>query len=609
MVIIVKIKIFPLRDFVRVNGLDGSLLERCEMADAIYSGAVELLAARNSAASFQIAILPESGVISSLSIRSSGLTSGEGAVIPAENLDFFTQWFHRVDNLLVPDLLIPLKEGFPAFQIPMDRDYLPDQRAGAVWADLWIPADFSQGCYEGTIQVTADGEEAEILLRCEVIDAALPDKPVITADLNNYADSISPAFASLRDNPQRYRDGSYLAVEREFYRMAREHRGLFHNLPYRHSGHMPESFAPELEGEGKFIRVKNWESFDRHFGPYFDGSAFQGCRGGGHPVEFSYLPFHLGWPGDYAKWGQKGYRTEYRRILTEFVRHFEEKGWDSTVFEILLNHKKDYRFYPYTVDEIWYDHDQDVVDAYYDVIRDIFDTSGSKFVFRMDSSNHYGNHFDHRFSDYCGMWVAGWAMFNWFPESVPVMREKDNILWIYGSVLQSLEESLTSLFVWPVQALMTGATGFTVWNANGFGDDPLLCPVARGGEALFYPGSHFGIEAPLPSIRLKMLRNAMQTTELAATTIATPMEQLMRKLINEAFGFERAEDWFCPKPDFVDTPPRYWDHDKKVQESSMSPLYLDKPCDFAAVLSRRLLLAVSGKLDHDGAENPNFKFQ
>ncbi|MFV0400002.1 MAG: hypothetical protein ACK5LX_05205 [Oscillospiraceae bacterium] len=604
-----KTKIFPLRDFVRINGLDGSLVEHCEMADAVYSDAVELIATRNSTVSFQIAVLPESGTLSSLSIRSSSLTSGDGESIPAENLDFFTQWFHRVDDLLVPDLLIPLMEGFPTFQIPMDGDYLPDQRAGAVWVDLWIPADFSPGRYKGTIRVTADGAETEIILHCEVTDIVLPDKPAITADLNNYADSISPAFSSLRDNPQRYRDGSYFGVEREFYRMAREHRGLFHNLPYRHSGHMPESFAPELEGEGKSIRVKNWESFDRHFGPYFDGSAFHGCRGGEHPVEFAYLPFHLGWPGDYAKWGKKGYRTEYRRILAEFVCHFEEKGWDSTVFEILLNHKKDYRFYPYTVDEIWYDHDQDVVDTYYDVIRDIFDTSSGKFVLRMDSSNHYGNHFDHRFSDYCGMWVAGWAMFNWFPESVPVMREKGNILWIYGSVLQSLEEPLTSLFVWPMQALMTGATGFTVWNTNGFGDDPLLCPAARGGEALFYPGSHFGIEAPLPSIRLKALRNAMQTAELAATAIATPMEPLMRKLINEAFGFERAEDWFCPKPDFVDTPPRYWDHDKKVQESSMPPLYLDRPCDFAAVLSRRLLLAASGRADHDGAEGPNFKFQ
>jgi hypothetical protein len=143
-------------------------------------------------------------------------------------------------------------------------------------------------------------------------------------------------------------------VEREFFRLSREHRALFQNLNYLHSGKPVDIFAPELEGSGAAIRVKSWEAFDRHFGPYLDGTAFQGSRRGAFPIEFMFTPFNLGWPAAYEKFGQKGFKTEYRRILWEYARHFEEKGWTKTVNEIMFNHKKDYRFFPSTQDEIWY---------------------------------------------------------------------------------------------------------------------------------------------------------------------------------------------------------------------------------------------------------------
>lgn len=390
--------------------------------------------------------------------------------------------------------------------------------------------------------------------------------------------------------------------------MAREHRGLFHNLPYRHSSAIPESFIPELEGEGKYIKVKSWELFDEHFGPYLDGSAFKGSNVSEKPLEFMYLPFNLGWPANYEKWGKKGYRTEYRRILHEFVRHFEEKGWDKTYFEILLNNKKDYRFYPYTIDEIWYEHDEDVVDVYYDIIKDIYESSWIKFVFRMDSSNHYGNHYDHRFSDMCKMWVAGFGMFNWFPESVDVMKNKGNILWIYGSVLQSLKESLLSLFVWPIQCIITGATGFCIWNTTGFGSDYLNAPKDLGGQVLFYPGSYFGIEAPLPSIRLKSLRNAMQITDLAMQLEGTPEKSKVDQIINKYFGLEGNKDWWRDKPAFINTPPRYWDFEGGLGGACLPPMYKGRNPLIMEAISYEIYSLLCGE-EETGGEKVKFSFK
>ena len=354
-------------------------------------------------------------------------------------------------------------------------------------------------------------------------------------------------------------------------KVAREHRCCFQHLNYLHSGAPVESFAPVLEGSGKNIRVKSWELFDQHFGAFLDGSAFEGSRRGAMPMEFMFLPFNMGWPADYSKYGKPGFKTEYRRILWEFMRHFEEKGWTKTVFELMLNHKKEYRFFPSSQDEIWYEHDEEVAEYMYDVIKDTIEHSAARFVFRADSSNHYGNHFRNHFADMFNMYVASTTLLSWYPESVQVMRNKKNILWIYGwygegmSINLPLHASLTH----PMICFMTGATGFcSFWNSVGFGDDYLRRPFVNGGQAIFYPGTKFGLSHVLPSIRLKALRNHMQLTDLMAETDGLDAEsfpQLKNELcgiVNKHFGYESMDSWWQSPPDFADTPPRYWDWSK-----------------------------------------------
>lgn len=598
--------IFLIKDHFRIDGLTGACLEDAFAGDFVrYEDTIPLEAARNAYVSFQVIIVPESGGLESAFVDCSDL-AGDGT-LGAENYSLFIEWFHRLGGRLVPDLLAPWGQTELEFRIPLDGRYLPDQKAGAVWADFFIPADAVPGRYSGSIRVNAGGECKEFQVSLFVHDAAVPAKPRVTADLNNYADSISPAFPSLSGNPRRYDDGSFFAMEGRFHRLAREHRCLFHNLGYGHSGHVVPGFAPELEGEGKEIRVKSWERFDRHFGPLLDGSAFAGCNTGGHALEYLYLPFNLGWPASYEKWGQKGYRTEYRRIIAEFVRHFEEKGWKDTVFELLLNHKKDYRFYPYTVDEIWYEHDEESVDLFYGVIKDTFDGSACKFVFRMDSSNHWGRHSLGRFADMCGMWVAGYSMYGWFPESMEHMRALGNTVWIYGPVLRGLGESLLSLFAWPAHCAMTGAEGFTVWNATGFGSDFLSLPLADGTQAMMYPGCPFGYDGPLPSIRLKAIRNHVQTADLILTAAGTPLKAQADAIVNGHFGLAGNGGWWREKPPFIDTPPRYWDFGHAVEEASLPPMHIGR----SPAVIERLSYDIYGLMSErkTGGERKEFKYQ
>ncbi|GHU73699.1 hypothetical protein AGMMS49992_13160 [Clostridia bacterium] len=585
--------IYLLDNWHRVEGKTGCCVETGETLVALTR--IGCVSARGAFISFQIVIAPATGTASRVAIDASELRQVDGGgTIDSSQTELFVEWFHRVDGMLIPDMLIPY--DLTQMRIPQDDAALPDQRVGALWVDWFIPKDSHPGSYSGEIRVTADDETQTLTITLDVADIILPEGGQITADCNNYADNISAHFPSLQSNPNRYRDGSYTKVETAFHRMAREHRAVFHNLPYRHSTATPICYTPELIGEGKERSVASWDLFDRHMGPLLDGSAFKGSRVSERPLDYLYMPFNLNWPASYEKWGTKGYTTEYRRILAEFVRHFEEQGWTRTVCEILLNNKKDYRFFPYTIDEIWYEHDQDVVDTYYDIIKGMYEHSKARFVFRMDSSNHFGHHFDHRFSDMCGMWVAGFAMFNWFPESVAVMKNKGNTLWVYGGVLRDMRENLFHIASWPLICLMTGADGFCIWNTTGFGKNPLVCPADNGGQALFYPGEEFGVMGPLPSIRLKALRNAMQTADLAIQTKGTPLQSRIEKSVNDRLGFSSMKDWWREKPPFVkdDIPPRYWDFDS-LDPYVLPPLHVGRSPELMQDIQSDVLGLLAGK--------------
>lgn len=126
-------------DCLRIDGRDGSFLETVSAPEKQrHFDGISLCAARNAHACFQLAVVPASGALSELELLWSPLTGAAGE-IPGENVRFYTQWFHRLHEKLVPDMLLPF--GGPlVFAVPLDRERLADQRAGAVWAELWIPS-------------------------------------------------------------------------------------------------------------------------------------------------------------------------------------------------------------------------------------------------------------------------------------------------------------------------------------------------------------------------------------------------------------------------------------------------------------------------------------
>lgn len=552
-------ELYLIDEFFRLDGATGELLEKEFSGEFVRHGdGIRLECCRNEYVSFQLVCDAGNGEAGGGSVAFEPL-EGEGGGIPAGCYSAYAEWFHEIGERRIPDALVPLTVPGPAFPAVTPDCPAAGTRIRALWIDLFVPKGTPAGAYLGGFTVSA-GITRRFTVALRVRNVTLTDESLIYADMNNYADSLSPAFPALASNPERYDDGSYARVEQAFHRMSYDHRCIFHNLGYDHAGCVIPGYAPEVEGEGRHMRVAGWDRFDRHFGPLLDGTAFEGLHRPARPIPYMYLPFNFDWPSGYDKWGKKGYRTEYRRVLADFLSHFERRGWTDTRLELFLNHKKRYRMFPYDGDETRFEGDEALFDVYYELNGCLPDSSPVQFVFRMDSSWSYGRHFNSRFADIVRMWVVNGTIFLWYPESVALMKRRGNTLWNYGG-LNDMADSHLSLTVWPFRCVMTGITGVTFWNATGFGEDWLRAPLENGRQAAFYPGAPFGFDGPVPSIRLKALRNAMQTADLMMTLDGTEWMPRLREIVNRQFGASDG-DWWSKRPAFADEPPHTWTNAK-----------------------------------------------
>jgi len=532
-------KSFIFNDFCRLEGRTGVALELVEIEQA---NCLSLQAATNEYVSFQFAV---QGVEKVSDIR---LMYNFGGGLEAE---VFYQWFHQVGDKLVPDLLVPWGQACNLDEV-VSKHYQSDY--AVFWVDIFVPKGTAAGTYTSTLDVELGGETVSHKIDVLVHGVELTDENLIIADMNSYADTVTKNFPHLEENARRFEDGSYFEAESWIYKVFHEHRGVFHHLPYGHGGNNIHTFAPELSGEGKNIYVSDWTVYDAHFGPYFDGSAFNGTKRGEIPVPFSYLPFNFNWPSSFEKWGTEGYRIENRRIFLDFIRHFEEKGWTKTVFEIFYNHKKRYRFYPFDGDETKHEPDEEIIYKYDEIFGDLLEQSHVQTLFRTDSSWSYGVHYNSDIAKIIRMWVVAGGVLTLYPESFDVMKNLGNHLWMYGG-LPTLDESLLKLYEWPLRCLQNNIDGFLYWNTVGIGLDFLVCPEAGGSMALFYPGHPFGIEGVLPSVRLKYLRNAMQVVDMVKMYEGTWTFHKMRDEIDKLYGVQRKE-WHDETPELMlNTPP------------------------------------------------------
>jgi hypothetical protein len=465
-----------------------------------------------------------------------------------------------------PDALIPAKK--PAEGTLPDADNrIPNQRTAAYWLDIRIPKTARPGRHHGTAILRSEGRETEIAVEVEVLAAVVPAEDAVVPDHNSYGTSwLSSQYPEAAD---------VFPLIHAHHRIFYEHRGVFHQLGYGHGGKVAPEFAPALTGTGRHRRIASWDLFDRHYGPLLDGTAFAGTRRGPRPIPFVYLPINPEWPASFVSWGEKGYATEFINVVREMEQHFRDRKWTGTRFELFFNHKKRYKAFPWDGDETRFPEDYAYFGKYAEWMKQaIPPESPVKWVFRSDSSWTMADQF-RQLAGTINFWVVSGGMlslYDWAPE---MLRRRGDILWTYGGT-PKVDAPSASIATELLKAWLWGASGYVHWLTVQPGQDPWF-QFSGGETALVYPGARFGMNEPIPSIRLKLQRNIVQDINLlqAAGPRARKAE------VTRRFNGSDPEQWWTRNSPLLKRPPQEWNN-ADIEDALESLESVSRPSDAAA---------------------------
>jgi hypothetical protein len=543
-------------EWVRIDPVKGSVIDHeaiSEPGEALLSqdGApVHLEAAANEYVSFQVHVTTESPV-QRIDFDFAGLTAPGGPRLGRGEFEAYAQWYHDLGASVgwVPDALVPLARLNEPVGVPWKQVAIPKQTTQGFWIDLFVPRDTPAGRYTGHLSVLCDGQATAIPLALDIWPFAIPDTCSQIADMNAYAPGVSGGWQDLASGKVGIDSAAYLSAEKHTFRAAHEHRSLYHSLPYGHSGRIKHpTLVPELAGRGQNIRVKSWSKFDRHVGPYLDGSAFQGTRRGAIPVPYFYTPHNFDWPADFVNFRHKGYVTEWRRIGREFVDHCNAMGWTQTKLELFFNHKQRWKYFPYDGDEIRFLEDTEHMYFYRDISRGIYDQAGkAQFVWRIDSSWVFPEHGKTDLTDFAKLWVVNQGCIAEGRENVVPMRRKGCKIFHYGGGSR-LEAPLSWVWMWPLKTLARGLDGFTWWLATNWRPNIWTTSGDNYATTLFFPGTPWNSREVVGGIRAKVLRNAMQTIEYAYLLDGTRKTGDAMRLVNRTWNTNANFWWESGRP-------------------------------------------------------------
>jgi hypothetical protein len=472
----------------------------------------------------------------------------------------YREWFHFLpaEKSYVPDALVPVSTAVSA-QLPDQDNRVPSQTAQAYWLDVWVPGTARPGKYKLTATLTAGSFRTTVPITIRVLMAVIPDEDAVTLDGNSYGTAWFaeqyPQLATHLGN--RFPDSpEFFGLIQAYHRLFFEHRGTFHHLGYGHAGKVAPEFAPELAGSGAGKHIASWERYDRQFGPLLDGSAFIGTHRRARPIPFVYLPINPEWPASFEWWGEPGYEREFVNVVSEMERHFRDKGWTQTRFELFFNHKKRYKGFAWDGDEARFPKDYAYLGEYGRLLRSaVPSNSPVKFVFRADASWTM----ERQWRDLSGIinfWVCGEGMLSWYPSAPDILRKRGDILWTYGAT-SSIGEPSSHMALAVVRPWMQHVAGFVRWLVTSPSLDPWFHSNGET-EALVYPGERFGIEGPIPSIRLKLQRNAVQEISLLDSRCNGSNASSIRSALARQFNNTTPDDWWLKRPALADGNPEDW---------------------------------------------------
>ena len=475
-------------------------------------------------------------------------------------IDLFREWLHFTDSdkRYYPDALIPVHATYSS-RLPEPDNRIPKQTAQAFWVDVYVAPDTRLGIFSGTAKLKANSKITTLPIQLTVLACVIPGEDVVTIDHNSYGSSwLAQQFAGSyqRDPDHWFESNQFFELIHAYHRVFYEHRGIFHQLGYGHSGKVGPEFAPVLEGSGRAKHITSWSLYDRHYGPLFDGTAFSASRRGPRPIPFVYLPINPEWPASYEFWGERGYEAEFVKVVSEMERHFREKGWTHTNFEVFFNHKKRYKGFPWDGDEVRFPKDLKYFLEYDRLLKKALPPNTPvHFVFRADVSWDMEEQFK-VLNGIVRLWCCGGGILSFYRHAPKMLCDRGDVVWYYGGP-PGVTDSSSAITEFPLRAWLWGVKGYVHWLTVSPGEDPWF-HFDGGQTALIYSGERFGVSEPIPSIRLKIQRNCLQDLALLDSLKRRKSLDSLRARAARSYNNSTLDDWWNSRPALADLPSDQW---------------------------------------------------
>ncbi len=458
-----------------------------------------------------------------------GVSAGGNIQIVAEQSEHYTMQFFRLgfvgvpgrEGRFYPDILIPFTSGngplresdaAPAELFPAAR------KLDFVLLEIEIPGNIAIKTLDIPLRISIDGVGVERSFRVQVLARPLPPSRV-ELDFNEYGDKYLRPFLK-QAGKQELRQ-----IEQNIFQMAKRHGGALNPLPYKSQRGVPrKGMAPGILNDDLLHPQLDWEQYDARFGPLFSGEAFDD----GQPISHFYLPFNPNWPAPFSlyKTDREKYEAIWKVFAREFLKHFENKGWTRTTFQVYCNQKpaKNNRI-PWHLDEPKSVEDYRALRYYADLTHAVFPADHPvKVRFRIDISHFYcDKHRGHSGKDFrvnggaeilqpVDIWVIsahslrGNAAAQYARELIRQGKE----VWLYSDTPTIFAPGPMNLeplyFAWQNRLI-----GLLIWKSFAFQlneDD--------GGDFIFYALTMNRKPLVLSSLRAKLLKRAIDDTRLIA---------------------------------------------------------------------------------------------
>jgi len=528
--------------------------------------AIVLEGARRSYEAAQIIVRAGGSALSGVNMTAGPLSDGAGHTIAASNITFFRQAFTDFTGVSesepgnapvpensptgdpnIPDPLIPFTDPYTTTTRWVGAPFsVAASRNQPVWVDFYIPESTVAGTYTGVITVTASGQPAVVVpVTLTVWNLVLPDMRAVTTYFASHWEEIIYYHRNTYDcsgSDCWINDGAHsrLIVKR-YEELAHAHR--IDTGPY---------FVPD-PGNG-CNPPTDWNAYDAAIQPYMDGSYWSD----GVPSTRTDAPFSPG-----VSWGLEADCTDaqYTALASAWAAHLKAKGWFTRT--------------------IVYAYDEPPPEVYDDIAADsalmqagdagwkaqIMDTISAApstniltpalgiFCQCLRCYDHWNQNDDYGRAEWPALFAQGIKL--WFYES---NAQGDPYPTFATNTLLGVEPRIIMWGSWYERA-----SGFLLWDTvawtrgNPWG--PNVDYGKSGDGVLIYPGHHDGIlapagspadialDGPIPSYRLKVIRQGLQDRALFRLAESQGHADYARSQVARVYGQFGGCDWSgCPAP-------------------------------------------------------------